>query len=419
MSKKSAVAQYKYSALRYSQRDNNAGAPAFLIFHASADDITNWADVDRLSPDNHTGAQRPLQLLKVRKVGKYFKDPKNTIPTSIVIALDEAAVKFTGAKDPSGVGEQGTLTISQNGQEKPGLIIDGQHRAFGAAQYSGDIHLNVVAFLGEKNKSDAERAFQFVVINNTASRVKKDHIKALNLSYDKQKLNKRLIESAGLALAMNDQKYDDLQAINGVEPFKGLLKIPTNANGFIAPNAIEGAMAETRDRSSLLAIEDLELEVFLAIWAKIRNEYSSLWSEFKNPGDSRLLIKVSIFALTIFVLETMHAKLLSEDSAPTDFTDQGEIEAVVKRTTDRIPEAFWTADWKLKELDTAVGRQQLVDALKVIVSNSRNGKSWYDNVPLIDPTLLKGQKYEAAAPKPKAAKKVKKAKAVKAAAKKH
>lgn len=328
MIKKITVAQYKYSALRYSQREDSPGAPAFLLFHASAEDITNWADVDRLTPDNLTGAQRPLQQLKVRKVGKYFKDPKNTIPTSIVIALDEAAVKFTGTDDPSGVGKQGTLTISQKGQEKPGLIIDGQHRAFGAAQYSGDIHLNVVAFLGEKDKSDAERAFQFVVINNTASRVKKDHIKALNLSYDKQKLNKRLIESAGLALAMNDQKYDDLQAINGVEPFKGLLKIPTNANGFIAPNAIEGAMAETRDRSSLLAIEDSELEVFLAIWAKIRSQYDkSLWSEFKQPGDSRLLIKVSIFALTIFVLETMYAKLLSEDSTPTDFTDQKEIEA--------------------------------------------------------------------------------------------
>jgi DGQHR domain-containing protein len=380
---------FSYQALSYAQRDSSS-APKFAVFHARAGDIIDWADVDRLGPTNLTGAQRPLRDMRVGKIARFLtKDGRNTIPTAVVIALDEGAVSFEG-KARGGAGQHGTVTITMSGQRKPGLIIDGQHRVFGAAKFSMDFQLNVVAFLGG---DDAERAFQFLVINNAAARVNKNHIKSLNLSFDKNKLNARLLSSAGLVLALDDQKYDDLQAIDGSDPFKGLLEWPTNANGFIPPNAIESAIAETRDRAALLGIEDLERDVFLAIWMQVHELRAAAW---KRWPESRLLTKVSVWGLTVYILDSMVAKQRNED-LPIDFTSDGVLKDHVTRVVSRIPEQFWTADWKLKELDTASGRQTLLESLQVMDSNVRFSRPWYDRVPLIEPALLDGDTQQGSA----------------------
>ncbi len=382
---KKANRTFSYQALSYSQRSPHP-SPSFVLFHAPATDIVKWADVDRLRPDNTRGAQRPLRELKVSKIARFFaKDSRNTIPTAIVIALDKKAVTLDMKGVQRGQSGQGTVTITMSGQEKPGLIIDGQHRVFGASKYSETggppVNLNVVAFLGG---DDSERAFQFVVINNSTTRVNKDHVKALNLSFDRERLNNRLVASAGLALALDETKYDDLQTIDGTEPFKGLLQWPTNASGFIPPNAVESALAETRERAALLGIEDLERDVFLAIWIQIRILRRAVWQPFPK---SRLLLKVSIWALTVYILDTMVATQRSEDS-PVDFTREDTLNGLVGRVVSRIPEEFWTTNWISKELDTASGRQILLEAIKVVDSNVRFSRPWYDKVSLVDPGLL-------------------------------
>src|SRR3546814_8058437 len=99
--------QYQYSALKYSQREGG-DSPDFLIFHAPASEIVAWADIDRLGPENRTGAQRPLRKLKVNKVARFLKSAsKNTIPTSIVVAVDPRAVTFKGQKAVNGNGQAG------------------------------------------------------------------------------------------------------------------------------------------------------------------------------------------------------------------------------------------------------------------------------------------------------------------------
>lgn len=397
---KTATKQFKYAALTYSQR-TGAGSPSFVLFHAPAAEILDWAAVDRLEPDNVTGAQRPLKKLKVNKVVRFFdSDERNTVPTAIVVSLDEKSVEFDGKPDAGGTGSHGTLTISATDRKIPGLIIDGQHRVFGAALHSADVRLNVVAFLGG---DDAERAFQFVVINNSASRVSKDHIAALSLSYDKEDLNERLISSAGTTLGLKDAKFDDFQLIDSSEPFAGLLAFPTNDRGFIAPNAIEAALGETRDRTALLGIEELEPEFFLAIWSRIKHLKKTVWRESKPNNRSHLLEKVSIVALTIYILDSLVAAQRMKDS-PVDFTDDDILHEYLDRVVTRIPDDFWTADWKAKELDTSAGRQLLLDALNLIDSNVRFGRQWWEHVSLIDLAELKDRSPARAVKKSKKAK---------------
>ena len=375
---------FTYKALRYSQRGK--GRPAFVLFHAPASEIIAWADVDRLTPDNVTGAQRPLRELKVNKIGRFLKaDKANTIPTSVVIAIDPAAASFSGKKGANGDGEHGSISFTVK-NSKPGLIIDGQHRVFGANKFEPQMSLNIVAIIDD---DDAERAFQFVVINNSAARISKDHIKALNLNYDKDALNERLLKSAGLGLGMQDHKYDDLQVIDSSGPFKKLLKWPTNKDGFIPPNAIESALAETYERAALLGVEDLELDLFLSVWTTIKSLRKAVWNK-----DSRLLQKVSIYALTAYVLDSMISRQRNADER-IDFTKEDVLNAQVIRVVDRIPEEFWKAEWTAKQLDTSLGRQLLVETLQIIDSNVRFKRAWYDRVSFIDPTLLAGQQYGA------------------------
>ncbi|GEM_PF-705927 len=369
---------FVYDALSYAQvSDKNA--PRFVLFHAPAGDIVQWADVDRLAPQNPTGAQRPLHPLKVNKVAKYIaQDKRNTIPTAVIIALDAKSADFTPRSTKS---SSGTLTIS-SGKRRPGLIIDGQHRVFGAEKHDPEMQLNIVAMLGG---DDAERAFQFVVINNTSSRVSKNHIKALNLQFDPETLNRRLLKSAGVSLGIKEGLYDDLQVIDLSPPFKGMLKLPTNENGFIPPNAIEGALAETKERSALLDIQDLELDVFLAIWDAIHDLWKDQWN-----SKSKLLNKVSIYAITVYVLNTLiagqrHAR------RRLDFTDGDVIREEVGELMKVIPKVFWSTEWAGKELDTSLGRRMLLDALELIDANVRFKRPWYDEVSLIDPTRLPRQ----------------------------
>lgn len=370
--------KFAYDALSYAQVSDK-DAPRFVLFHASAGDIVQWADVDRLAPQNPTGAQRPLHPLKVNKVAKYIsQDKRNTIPTAVIIALDAKSADFTPRSTKS---SSGTLTIS-SGKKRPGLIIDGQHRVFGAEKHDPKMQLNIVAMLGG---GDAERAFQFVVINNTSSRVSKNHIKALNLQFDPETLNRRLLKSAGVSLGIKEGLYDDLQVIDLSPPFRGMLKLPTNENGFIPPNAIEGALAETKERSALLDIQDLELDVFLAIWDAIHELWKSQWN-----SKSKLLNKVSIYAITVYVLNTLiagqrHAR------RRLDFTDGDVIRKEVLELMRVIPEVFWSTEWVGKELDTSLGRRMLLDALELIDANVRFKRPWYDEVSLIDPTRLPRQ----------------------------
>jgi DGQHR domain-containing protein len=379
MTRSTKARTYTYDALKFRQRTDRK-APVFVLFHAPAGEIDTWADVERLTPENKKGAQRPLKLLKAKNVSKFFREsPRNTIPTAIVVALDEASARFSADAAPARAnGRRGKLRIRFS-TKKPGLIIDGQHRVFGAIDYAYDVNLCVIAFLGG---DDAERAFQFLVINNTAARVGKDHIKALNLQFDQARVNDRLLKSVGRTLGMKDPHYEDLQAIDSSGPFKGILALPTNPNGFVAPTAIESALAEIRNHRARLGIEDLEREVFLAIWSTIKKMMPDLWRESEERKLSHLLEKVSIYGLTAHIIRSFsYANQIADD--PIDFSDEKVIRKYVEKIVSKIEATFWTIEWTAKALDTSFGRDTFIKSLEQIASNTQLREPWYKDVDVL------------------------------------
>ncbi len=150
-----------------------------------AGEILQWSAIKRL--EEIAGApQRQPSPAKVRAIRRFLEtDARNTIPTSVILTLDLAPGQLVLRDQDSSFA---VLEFDFNaGDVRPGLVIDGQHRLMGIESFGYETQVNVVAILGA---NDEEKAFQFLVINNKASKVSVDHIRALALHYERRSIAK-------------------------------------------------------------------------------------------------------------------------------------------------------------------------------------------------------------------------------------
>jgi hypothetical protein len=109
--------------------------------------------------------------------------------------------------------------------DKPGLVIDGQHRLLGMQRFHPDCKVCVVALL---NVDDMEKAFQFLVINSKAAKVPTDHIRTLALDYQEDELAERL-KTARVVLHDN-LKYVGIMDTDEDSPFAGNIALVSHAH---------------------------------------------------------------------------------------------------------------------------------------------------------------------------------------------
>jgi DGQHR domain-containing protein len=256
------MAIFRYECL-VTKQQTATEAPTFCLFHAPVGEILEWADIKRL--EEEAGApQRRTSPAKVKAIKRFLEtNPRNTIPTSVILTIDISLdlIKPVAVNGPSSFG---IIEFEVTpGSTKPGLVIDGQHRLLGMKDYAPTMDVNVVAILGA---TDMEKAFQFLVINNKASKVSMDHIRALALHYEEDALKKRL-ETARLTL---DPNVGYIGLVNNEEdsPFRGMVAWPLTpeANRIIVPASIEASIGliqqqKVRDFDS----EDVLLEFFYTI----------------------------------------------------------------------------------------------------------------------------------------------------------
>lgn len=272
----------------------------FYLFHAPAAEIYQWAVVDRLGPSKPKSIQRSLNKTKVRRIEEYLSAPyANTIATSVVVVFGEGMTTYQPSKpigkEPQG---HGKLLVHWAPKLPAATIVDGQHRVIGAKDVkNGTIQLNVVGIVGA---DQTEGAFQFLVINNNSSRVSPSHVKALFTDYKEDELLERMLQSGSTNI--DEKKITALDYFDrGPDsPFNGEVKWAKNANGFVVPNALEAGLAEVQNRSALLSIQDVELDVFTQIWATIKARWGSLWG-----SESHLLEKACVQALTAYICDSL------------------------------------------------------------------------------------------------------------------
>jgi hypothetical protein len=89
-----------------------------------------WADIKRL-PEKPGAPQRAVNKAKLLAVRRFLElDPRNTIPSGIIVNLNLPADAFKRAGQTLPP-ELQLVTISFEKDKKPGFIVDGQHRILG------------------------------------------------------------------------------------------------------------------------------------------------------------------------------------------------------------------------------------------------------------------------------------------------
>ena len=139
--------RFEYECLVSRQRDT-VGAPTFLLFHAPAGDVLQWAAIKRLE-DEPGAPQRQTSPAKVKAIRRFLDtDERNTIPTSVIVTLDLGNGEFTEPQAPSSVAR---IQFEWNeGTPKPGLVINGQHRLYGIEAFDRETQVNLVAITGAR-----------------------------------------------------------------------------------------------------------------------------------------------------------------------------------------------------------------------------------------------------------------------------
>lgn len=369
--------QYNYPAIVYRQR--GTAEALFCVCTASVGELRLWARVDRLTPGNQLGVQRARKDARVDAIEDFLKvDPRNTIPTSVIVALPTSAASF-GGLDLASVGtvpQATTLTITTNdAQAQPGLIIDGQHRTDGIAQFDATMPVNLVAIIGP---SDDEIAFQFVVINNKVTKVAPEHIKALKIGYSAADLDSRLRKSARMK-SSGEPAYLDQIDTQADSPFKGRLKWPRNEDDpkrAIPVNAFEMAMAHiARQRIDQTPSSDpnpdFVVRFFIEVWKVVSEKWAVVWVD----PTQKLTTKVGVVCMTEFLVEL----LVNWSTSPTqniDLTDLNQVRDLVGAALNQLEPALWISDWNAASLDTSSGREKVINALKAVQHNKLKGLPW-------------------------------------------
>jgi len=354
-----------YACTFFSQRDNNA-APSFCVFAASAGDVLEWSDIERLGP-GVKGIQRRENIAKRKQIAKFFENEANTIPTAVIIALDQSKVSA----------DENQLTIPiTGGPKKPGLVIDGQHRLLGISDFDKEIKVPVVAIM---NATDIEKAFQFLVINNKGSKVSQNHIKALALTFKPKDLSLRL---KAAKIALDSERLGHVEIINGEgSPFAHRVDFPTTKGKQkkVVPEAFERSLQYIESLNlPKLDDHDVQRDFFVAIWKAI----VAAWGDAAFSDNCKLTEKVGVICMSRFVVDRL-AAMADLDELDLDLSDFAEVATQVTKMLKRQTIEFWNAKWKGSGYDTALGHTKVLEALVRISRNIKDGREWETDVDIV------------------------------------
>jgi DGQHR domain-containing protein len=144
---------------------------ALYMFAVSAGELLQVADISRISRDGQgelIGYQRPEVRRHVSQIVEYLDGPDVIFPHPVILALP-STVRFRQSRGPGssdGLASAGVLEIPlpQEGEPRPGWIVDGQQRALALARTQRQgLVVPVSAFVADDIEVQRD---QFLRMNN-------------------------------------------------------------------------------------------------------------------------------------------------------------------------------------------------------------------------------------------------------------
>jgi hypothetical protein len=265
---------------------------------------------------------------------------------------------------------------------KPAMIVDGQHRVFGAATVDQGMLLAVCAI---PDATWTESVYQFVVINQKAKPIKAaflSSIIATSLSADEVAQVYSRLESSNIDVERS-QEMNRVDTDPG-SPFQGMIDFEVQGStGFLQFPGMNKLVRNFKNiptsHASLLkggswdSVKGTWIEHFFALWRGVKQYFADadarLWVRPSADNPNHLLMIVTLQELQGLMLDNW------ADSRVIKLGEVQATETAAHNFWDGFPSQFFTDEWRLKGLQTSVGRRILRDA---VIETRRNlgRKNW-------------------------------------------
>lgn len=267
----------------------------------------------------------------------------------------------------------------------PGLIMDGQHRIFGAKEAREDIFLPVVLIPGLKL---AEQVFNFYILNNKAKPLDKRQLRSIiATSLTSGEIGELYSRFNNSGLNADEAQWTYKVNTDPDSPFKDLISL--KLEGDVAPiddnvmdqvvsrfiklpktyESLKKGLDFNWDKSNNY---EFKLELFYGLWSAVRDTFPAAWGQAKSgPGNGQLFQKVALLQLQEYILSLLKQVVLFQASSPLESRDA--LYADACKALQRVPEDFFLKEWKKKGLDTTAGRALWLEQLnKVVAADGKN-----------------------------------------------
>ncbi len=278
-----------------------------------------------------------------------------------------------------------------DGVSKPGLILDGQHRVFGAKDVSDfDVVLPVVLMPGLKQD---EQVFHFYVLNNKAKPLLPTELRGtISTSLSRHEIGKLYDRFKQAGITAEEARWTHKANTDDASPFRGLIDFGLGVeSAFIPENVMHQAIgkfvklprryrllyAEVSAWSSQGPDEDPEkiyeyrLARFYDFWGTVMKTYPKAWDEgvenhgkpCKDAGYGQIFFKAAMLVLQEYVLNKLNGDMPSRRSKGENspLGDPEDFRQSVSAALYFVPEEFFTRQWQVKGLDTGPGRKLLLE----------------------------------------------------------
>lgn len=267
----------------------------------------------------------------------------------------------------------------------PGLIMDGQHRIFGAKEAAENIVLPVVLIPGLKL---SEQVFNFYILNNKAKPLDKRQLRSIiSTSLTGGEISELYSRFNSSGLNADEAQWTYRVNTDAGSPFKGLVSLKLEGDDSpIDDNVMDQVVSRfiklpktydslkkglnfNWDKSSQY---DFKLELFYGLWSAVRDQFPKAWDlAASGPGNGQLFQKVALLQLQEYVLGLLKQVVLFQEASPLGSREGLYTDA--RKALQRIPEEFFLKEWRKKGLDTSAGRALWLEQLtKVVAADGKN-----------------------------------------------
>jgi DGQHR domain-containing protein len=309
--------------------------------------------------------------------------PPDSYLATIVKQLESADGHLDELEKPT----RDAITEYVNGVSKPGLIIDGQHRVFGAKNVSDfPINLPVVLLPGLDYR---EQVFHFYVLNNKAKPLSKTELRTIvSTSLSKREIGELYDRFRQVGVTAEQTEWTYQMNVADESPFKGLVNFSLDGSRGVIPenvaHQVVSRFMNSKSKHKLLYKNVPEwnsstdpdkwayrIKLFFAFWRAVKNKYPDAWNKAATETNTQILQKVSLLNLQDYLLDALNGEMprRSAKKEPSPFASSDTLEEEVGYQLEYLNEEFFLKEWKEKGLDTSRGHELFKASISQAVAN--------------------------------------------------